>query len=397
MENKKVPKDWKIVKLGDVVEHIKEKIYDREEWKVDRYIGGQHFDEGEIRITKSAPIEGNELVIGSAFHMKFKPGQVLYVTRNPRLRKGGMVDFEGVCSNVTFTLEAKKDELMQELLPFVIQTENFTRHACASAHGSTNPFLNWKDIASYDLLLPPMNEQKKIAEVLWGVENTIKSCGILIRDYEKLKRKAIKDIFTSKKNGIILLGDVCDIKGRIGWRGLKAKEYTKEGPYLIAAKHIIGSKIDWDGADHLSFERYEESPEIILKEGDTILSKDGTIGRIAYIDKLPGPTTINSTMMLVRPHKEYLIPKYLYYYLGGDNFKRLVEESILGSTIPHIFQKDMKILSIPKKTLKEQEKIISILNSLEKKSNVLNNHLKSLKDLRQKLMNELLLGNLRLK
>ena len=175
----KIPNGWRKVKFGDVVHKVNDKVHNRDEWTFERYIGGEHFDEGEIRVTKSAPIEGNEEVIGSAFHMKFKPGQVLYVTRNPRLRKGGMVDFEGVCSNVSFVLEADETQLLQSLLPFIIQTEDFVMHTCNNAHGSTNPFLNWKDIAKYEFLLPPIDEQKKISEVLWSIEENIKELQML--------------------------------------------------------------------------------------------------------------------------------------------------------------------------------------------------------------------------
>ena len=142
---------WKKVKFGNVVNKINDRVPNRDEWTFERFIGGEHFDEGEIRVTRSAQIAGNEEVIGSAFHMKFKPGQVLYVTRNPRLRKGGMVDFEGVCSNVSFVMEADGKQLLQSLLPFIIQTEDFVKHTTNNAHGSTNPFLNWKDIAKYEL------------------------------------------------------------------------------------------------------------------------------------------------------------------------------------------------------------------------------------------------------
>lgn len=169
----KIPDGWRKVKFGDVVHKVNDKVPNRDEWTFDRYIGGQHFDEGEIRVTKSNPIKGNEEVIGPAFHMRFKPGHVLYVTRNPRLRKGGMVDFEGVCSNISFVLQADEIQLLQSLLPFVIQTEDFVMHTCNNAHGSTNPFLNWKDIANYEFLLPPLEEQKKINELLWSIEDLI--------------------------------------------------------------------------------------------------------------------------------------------------------------------------------------------------------------------------------
>jgi len=409
----KIHNSWKKVQFGDVVSKINDKVSNREEWTFERYIGGEHFDEGEIRITRSAPIEGNEEVIGSAFHMRFKPGQVLYVTRNPRLRKGGIVDFEGVCSNVSFVMETDEKQLLQSLLPFIIQTEDFVKHTCNNAHGSTNPFLNWKDIAKYEFLLPPLEEQKKISEVLWEIENYLKIMSIYHVELNRIKNKFTKELFVrglghknykkTKIGKIPLewelkeLGEYTTIKGRIGWRGLKSEEYTQEGPYLIAAKHIINDQIDWDNADHLTIERYEESPEIILEDGDTILSKDGTIGRVAFIDKLPGKTTINSTMMLIRPNKKYLLPQFLHYYLKGDQFQLLVKERSMGSTIAHIFQRDMNKMPIPLIPIDEQKRIIKLLDDVYDDITILESNIKKTKELRNKLSNELLKGELRLK
>ena len=227
----KIPNGWKKVQFGDVVSKINDKVSNREEWNFERYIGGEHFDEGEIRLTRSAPIEGNEEVIGSAFHMRFKPGQVLYVTRNPRLRKGGMVDFEGVCSNVSFVMEADETKLLQSLLPFVIQTEDFVKHTCNNAHGSTNPFLNWKDIAKYEFLLPPIEEQKKINELLWGIEENIKVQLQHQKYIEKLKKITMKDIFISGLKGSIMSNskfeDICLESPRNGI--YKSKEYHGKG------------------------------------------------------------------------------------------------------------------------------------------------------------------------
>jgi len=408
-----IPSGWKKVKFGDVVNKINDKVPNRDEWTFDRFIGGEHFDEGEIRITNSAPIEGNEEVIGSAFHMRFKPGQVLYVTRNPRLRKGGMVDFEGVCSNVSFVMEADEKQLLQSLLPFIIQTEDFVEHTTNNAHGSTNPFLNWKDIAKYEFLLPPLEEQKKISEVLWAVEDQIKNLDENKNKLDKIKRRFTKELFLKGINhkkfkktkigeipfewDLKELGEFTTIKGRIGWRGLKSEEYTQNGPYLIAAKHIINDQIDWKNADHLTNERYEESPEIMLKEGDTILSKDGTIGRLAYIDKLPGKTTINSTMMLIRPDKKYLLPQFLHYYLKGEQFQLLVKERSMGSTIAHIFQRDMNKMPFPLIPMEEQKKLIKLLDDVYSHIQTLEINEQMTKSLRNKLSNELLKGTLRLK
>ena len=161
------------------------------------------------------------------------------------------------------------------------------------------------------------------------------------------------------------LGDHAHIKARIGWRGLSSSEYTPEGPLLIAGTHIKGSNIDWTSCDHISDSRYKESPEIQLQEHDVILSKDGTLGRIGIIEQLPGKATINGTMMLVRPDRDTLWPKFLYYYLQGSNFRRFIKERVSGSSVPHIFQRDMVRLLTPAPPLPEQRKIAAILSSAD--------------------------------
>jgi type I restriction enzyme S subunit len=99
------------------------------------------------------------------------------------------------------------------------------------------------------------------------------------------------------------LGRHAEIKARIGWRGLSSGEYTTDGPYLIAGQHITDGRVRWESCDHISDYRYEESKEIALRDGDIIITKDGTIGRVARIEQLPGKATLNGTMMLVRPKR----------------------------------------------------------------------------------------------
>lgn len=160
------------------------------------------------------------------------------------------------------------------------------------------------------------------------------------------------------------LGRICYIKARIGWRGLSSSEYTKDGPFLIAGQHIKDGKIAWDKCDHISDKRYQESHEIMLRSGDVILTKDGTIGRVARVDELPGDATINGTMMLVRPLRR-LDYRYLYHVLSGRSFQKLIEDKVSGSSIPHIFQRDMVELELDLPPIDHQFKIAEILDTLD--------------------------------
>lgn len=160
------------------------------------------------------------------------------------------------------------------------------------------------------------------------------------------------------------LGSHADVRARIGWRGLSSDEYTQDGPYLIAGKHIINGKIDWRTCDRLSWWRYKESIEIALREQDVVISKDGTIGRVARIDALPGPATLNGTMMLVRPHKN-LDYRFLAHSLGGQTFQKLIADRTSGSSIPHLFQRDLVFLELPVPPLEEQRRIAEVLDTID--------------------------------
>ena len=186
------------------------------------------------------------------------------------------------------------------------------------------------------------------------------------------------------------LGDKAYIKARIGWRGLSSDEYTDEGPYLVAGKHIKGSEILWDECDHISIERYNESSEIMLREKDIIMTKDGTIGRVGFIDKLNNKATINGTMMLIRPNEEVFYSKFLYYYFQGENFKKIINEKVSGSSIPHIFQRDMVNLEVPIPYKYEQEKIASILSTVDEQINNVDVIIEKNKELKKGLMQTLL-------
>ena len=164
----------------------------------------------------------------------------------------------------------------------------------------------------------------------------------------------------------VVLGEHAHIKARIGWRGLSSKEYIDSGGALLGAgNHISDGRFDWSRCDRITLERYEESPEIALQETDVVISKDGTIGRVAYIDKLPQVATINGTMMLVRVHSDLLDPHFVYHYLQGEKFQSLIQERISGSSVPHIFQRDMVGLKMEIPPLPEQKKIAEILSGID--------------------------------
>jgi len=380
----KIPNGWEKIKFGDVVSKINNKVPNREEWTFDKYVGGQHFDEGEIRISRSSPIEGNEEVIGSAFHMRFKPGQVLYVTRNPRLRKGGMVDFEGVCSNVSFVMEADEKRLLQSLLPFIIQTEDFVKHTTNNAHGSTNPFLNWKDIAKYEFLLPPLEEQKKISEILWEAEDNIINSEKYLDKLKIFQKKTIiKLIYIKNKYKLIKFRDII--------------EFSKEKalpPYSVE-KYIGLEHIDSGISTCNKFINATNVQSVTsrFKKGDILYGK-----LRPYLDKAVIATFdgICTTEILVFNANDKSTNEFLMLHIRTKEFINYNTRLGFGTKMPRTSVDIISNYKIHLPPVNEQKYILNITDKLEKIIADIKSTIISLKNLRNKLSNELLSGKLRL-
>ena len=165
------------VKLGEIVERIKEFV-NKDNTDLIYYVGGEHFENERLRVRNKGIISGS--TIGPAFSTKFKPGDVLLMSRNPHLRKAGIVDFEGICSDVSYIIRTKDESvIMQRFIPILFQSDCFWEFAEKNKKGSTNFFLNWSDFEKFEFYLPDISVQKKICESVWTLYETVES-------YEKM-------------------------------------------------------------------------------------------------------------------------------------------------------------------------------------------------------------------
>ena len=178
----------------------------------------------------------------------------------------------------------------------------------------------------------------------------------------------------------VKLGEYLYIKGRIGWKGLKKNEYLPHSDYrIINGESLTDDGIDWSKAGYITKERYDESPEIMLQEGDILVSKDGTIGKIGYITSLDAPTTVASGIFVIRNlNPELIDTRFIYNFLCSKRFKDFITMRTEGSVIPHLYQKDFVELDFPLPPIDEQKRIVSILDAISSKidlNKAINNNL----------------------
>jgi type I restriction enzyme, S subunit len=161
------PPGWQMVRFGDVAEKVNDKV-DPDTCGLERYVAGDHVDSDDLHIRRWGTIGDGYL--GPAFHMRFRKGHILYGSRRTYLRKVAVADFDGICANTTLVITPKDDAILPELLPFVMLTESFTRHSVEQTRGGVTPYVNWRDLATYEFALPPKPEQRRIAEILWAAD-----------------------------------------------------------------------------------------------------------------------------------------------------------------------------------------------------------------------------------
>ena len=163
--------------------------------------------------------------------------------------------------------------------------------------------------------------------------------------------------------------EISFMKGRIGWQGLKQTEFTMNAdqPFLITGMNFKDGEIRWDEVYHVPYERYDIAKEIQLKISDVLMTKDGTIGKLLFVDNIPSPgyATLNSHLLVFRPTRNSYIPKFLYYQLTSKFFKNFIDLNKSGTTFFGISQQSVGEYSVFLPTIKEQTAIATALSDAD--------------------------------
>lgn len=195
------------VKFGDIVREVKIQV-DRNNNPYPHYVAGDHMDSMDLTIRRKGCFATDD--VGPAFIRIFKPGQVLYGSRRTYLKKIAVADFEGICSNTTFVLETKDSNVfLQELLPFVMLSDSFTKWSISHSKGSTNPYVLFSDLANYEFTLPSLDEQKVLADKLWAAYRVKESYKKLLAATDDMLKAKFMEMFGGQ--GVVTLSEACDI------------------------------------------------------------------------------------------------------------------------------------------------------------------------------------------
>ena len=168
----------------------------------------------------------------------------------------------------------------------------------------------------------------------------------------------------------VRLGDVCEIYGRIGFRGYTTNDLVdtpKEGAISLSPKNIINGELNLDQCTYIKWDKYYESPEIMINPNEIIITKTGSsVGRTTFVRRVVHPMTLNPQLVVLKNISENA--EFLSYYIKSALFQSVLKSIVVGSAIPTLSQKNLAnlIINVPKEVA-YQHRIASILSSLDRK------------------------------
>jgi len=364
------------VKLSNVIRRAQTKV-DKDDTDLVFYVGGEHIESENIRVHSRGIIV--ESTIGPMFYYGFKAGDFLLVSRNPHLKKAGLVDFDGICSEKTFVLEtANSDVLLPEFLPFVLQNERFWDYAYRHRHGSTNTFINWSTLANYEFELPDLETQRKLAEVLWSINDTMEAYKNLISATDELVKSQFMEQFGSylgDETRCATVEQVCTVFADGDW--IESKDQADDGIRLIQTGNV-GNGVYLDKGERARYIDEETFARLNCTEvlpNDILISRlPDPVGRACIIPDGLGKSITAVDCSIVRL-KSHVLPEFFVAYTMTTLYAAQIGSSVTGSTRKRISRKNLGQVVIPTPDIDQQEQFAAFVRQSDKSKYLIANAL----------------------
>ena len=343
---------WKRFRFDQIAESIGERV-DPTQTDLEVYVGLEHLDSDCIHIRrhgKRGDVSGTKL--------RFYPGDVIFGRRRAYQRKAAIATMDGFCSAHAMVLRPKPKVIDPKLFPFFLHSDTFMNRAVDISVGSLSPTINWKSLREQEFLLPPKEQQAKLAELLWAgdganmelvkvIESLIQVrralCGGYFNQYRKSKKR-IEDIAIKVGSGVTPKGG--------------SKVYTDSGVRFIRSQNILRRAVDFSDVVFIPPEVDEKMSGSRVHQNDVLLNITGaSIGRAAvYPDTTPA--NVNQHVCIIRT-TDSLDGEILCEFLNSAAGQVQVDQHQAGGNREGLNFSNIRLMKIPEFTDTERENVIA--------------------------------------
>lgn len=367
----KLKKGWTRVAFGDVVRLCRERSSDPIEDGFDRYVGLEHLDPGDLKLRRW----GNT-ADGTTFTNVFRAGQVLFGKRRAYQRKVAVADFDGVCSGDIYVLEsADPKTLLPELLPFICQTDRFLEHAVGTSAGSLSPRTNWESLASYEFALPPMDEQRRIAEVLGFVRETDdalteldKACSAVLAAAAAYEFDQVRSV----SGAMVPLASICSQRPESGI--YKSEEFRGRGVRMVNMGELFGNDMIDNAVemervclDEREIQRYALTTNDLLFGRRSIVLEGA--GRCVLVGQMVEPIVFESSVLRATIDVARADSRYVFEWIRSPYGHQQLRRIVTFTTVSGVAGSDVARLPVPLPNLSIQRGVADRLASLRYQMN----------------------------
>lgn len=260
------------------------------------------------------------------------------------------------------------DEVVCKYLYYYL-SDKFKQYIVSKSVGATATSIRKPMLEGFMLPIPSLTKQQEIVSHLDTftilISNLESELDMRRKQYEHYRNQLL-DFEGVEGVEWKTLGDVCEIRGRIGFRGYTREDQVEEGEGVLSLSpgNIVNGKMDYNNSTYITWQKYEESPEIKTYDGDIIFCKTGsTVGKVSMVNKLPYKATINPQLVVL---KEITInSKFLFYTLGTFRIQSLVKALAGVGSVPNISQAKLSEFKIHLPSTQTQAEIVSKLDAFE--------------------------------
>jgi type I restriction enzyme S subunit len=378
---------WTSVRFGDVVRLSTERCTDPFAQGIERYVGLEHLEPGDLRISSWGNVAD-----GVTFTNRFRPGQVLFGKRRAYQRKVAVAEFDGICSSDIYVFEPADDRLLPDLLPFICQTDGFFEHALKTSAGSLSPRTNWSSLADYEFDLPPIEEQRRQAVIAATVDRTrLKSEECVVRG-ELAVRATSNHLFArdlcnhSVTLGALVSSGVIHLQTGPFGTVLAASSYTKAGVPVVNPVNMNGDSIDTADGPFVAQSHAAELTRYRMEHGDVVMCRKRHVGKMFFVRPEYSGFVVGSDCIRLRTNGEQLLGRYLFFYMTSPGVQEWLKGATTGTVMPGISESALQRLQLPLPPLDQQQRLVSLLETMSSTVSSLHQRHKSLAEVRSTLL-----------